>query len=69
MKKLFTMMTLETEAEKLESLLNTYRVGLNDWDKSKVFDIQGYRLMVYTVVCEEDTFVAITQAMGGTRMY
>ena len=69
MKKVYTMLVTEMDTARMEKILNTFRVGLNDWDKSKVFTIQGFRMVNYTIVCEEELFTSIVNVMNGTRVY
>jgi hypothetical protein len=69
MKKVFTFLVAKNEAVKLEGLLNNFRIGLNDWDRSKVLDVQGEALVNYTIVCDDDTFNSIVNQMYATRVY
>jgi hypothetical protein len=69
MKKVFTFLVAKNEAVKLEELLNNFRIGLNDWDRSKVLDVQGEALVNYTIVCDDDTFNSIVNQMYATRVY
>lgn len=68
-KKVFTALVTVDERERMEKVLNTYRIGLNDWDKTKTFDVQGNKVINYTIICEEDTFNNIVSAINGTRVY
>ena len=69
MKKVFTMLVGVAEAARLEKYLNTFRIGLHDWDKTKVLTIQGMQVINYTIICAEEEFVDITTLMNGTRVY
>ena len=69
MKRIFNMLVMDNDTARLESLLNSLRIGLNDWDKSKTFNIQNIRLINYTIICEEDVFTYIVSIMNGTRVY
>lgn len=69
MNKLFTFLVTVEESTRLESLFNTFRIGLNDWDKSRIFEVQGKKLINYTVVTNEGTFGALTMAMGAIRTF
>lgn len=69
MKKLYTFTITEDECSALESLLNNFRVCLNDWDKSKKFNVQGHEFRVYTIVCDEDTFDSFVIHMNAQRVY
>lgn len=68
-KKVFTMLAVADDRERMEKVLNTYRIGLNEWDKTKIFDLQGTKLINYTIVCEENVFNSIVETMNGTRVY
>lgn len=69
MKKIFTITVGIQETERMEKLLNAFRIGLNDWDKSKIFNIQNMKLVNYTILCEEDLFTSIVNQMNATRVY
>lgn len=69
MKKIFTFLVTVEETKKLESLLNTFRIGLNDWDKSRIFAFQGHKIVNYTIITDEETFESLTEQMNGTRTY
>ena len=70
MKKIWYMLVVKTEGTRMESLLNHFRVGLNDWDKTKTFQMEdGTELVGYTIMCTEETFVSITEMMNGTRVF
>lgn len=69
MKKIYTLLVAAEESEKVEKLLNTFRIGLNEWDKTKTLEVHGHRLISYTIVCEEEVFVSITNLMNGVRAY
>lgn len=51
------------ETAKMESILNHYRVGLNNWDKTKVFNYNGVKIINYVIMCDADTYEAIKFAM------
>lgn len=63
MKEMFVKPVRTKDTAKMEKILNMYRVGLNDWDKSKVFNYRGVDLVVYTMVCTQDIHEAINAAM------
>ena len=64
MKEIFVKLVWVNDAAKMEKILNMYRVGLNDWDKSKVFNYQGGDLVNYTIMCTRETYDAIETAMS-----
>lgn len=65
MNRIFTLTTYETYIGAIESILNAFRIGLNDWDKSKVFEVQGCRMLTYTIVTDEETFNNIVNRING----
>ena len=67
--KIFTMYLLENESAKMESVMNDYSDKIKDWEKSKIFTVQNTRIIVYTMVTDEETFLDITKEMDGTRVY
>ena len=69
MKKVFTMLVMANDTTRMEKLFNMFRIGLNDWDRSKIFDIQGNQVVNYTIVCEEAQFNELVNQMNGTRVY
>lgn len=69
MKKIFTIVVTEEEGVKLEGLFNKFQIEMNDWEGSKIFEVQGFKLRTYTVVCDEETFNDITELMNGQRVY
>ena len=59
MKSIYTVLVYENYTAQVESLLNRFRVGLNDWDRSKVFELNGERVVNYTIACTEDVHTSI----------
>ena len=70
MKKIWYMLVVEDETVKMESLLNKFRVGLNEWDRTKTFLMEdGSKVVGYTIMCTEEVFVSINELMNGTRVF
>lgn len=69
MKKIYTLLVEAEETNRVESILNTFRIGLNDWDRSKVFEVPGAKFVNYTILCEEDQFTSIVNQINATRVY
>ena len=69
MKKLYTMYVAEHEVTTLENILNMFRIGLNDRDRTKGFGTPGSMVYVYAFICTENEFVSIMNVMNGTRLY
>lgn len=63
MKKMHVHPVREKDIAKMEKMLNMCRVGLNDWDKTKVFNYRGVNIVIYTIICTEDIHDTIEQAM------
>lgn len=63
MKRIYNALVYENSTAAMESVLNRFRVGLNDWDRSKVFEIQNRRVVNYTIVCDEETYQDIVNMM------
>ena len=68
-KLVYTMLIVAEDRERMEKVLNTYRIGLDEWDKTKTFELNGVKLINYTIVCENDVFNSIVETMNGTRVY
>ena len=63
MKKIYTVLVYEYDTTRIEKLLNVYRVGLNDWDRTKVFELNGERVVNYTIACTEDVYKTIRTSL------
>lgn len=63
MKQVFVKVVWAEDTAKMEKTLNIYRVGLNDWDRTKVLNYNGRGIINYTIVCTQETYDAINQAM------
>lgn len=68
MKKVYTYLVYASECSNLEKVLNTFRVNLNDWDKTRTLTINGVSLVNYTIICEESVYVSITNVMNSIRV-
>lgn len=67
--KLFTLTILQSEERAVKQILKKFRKDIIDSDKSKVFRVDGFKLMSYHVVCTEEIFTEIVQAANGQRIY
>ena len=63
MKDLFVKIVRVGDIAKMEKILNIYRVGLNDWDKTKVFTYKDTDIVIYNIMCTREVFDAIKSAM------
>ena len=68
MKNIYTILVTVEETSMLEKLFNMYRIGLNDWDKTKPLDFQGAKVINYTIVCEENVFTSIVNTVVESRV-
>lgn len=55
MKNVHVFVVKPGNCELIEKTFNMFRIGLNDWDKSKALEVDGKTVHVYTVVCDEET--------------
>ena len=70
MKKIYTMLVVASDCERMEKSLNMFHVGLNDWDKSKAFKVADtIEVVNYTILCDDETFTSVTEVMNGTRVF
>lgn len=67
--KLFTLTVTETEVEATEQKLKELGNEILDSEKTKVFDVQGFRILNYSIVCSEETLEKIISAVNATRLY
>ena len=51
----------------MEKTLNMFRIGLNDWDKTKLLEVKGQNVHVYTVVCDEDVRLSIKNVIKNSK--
>lgn len=63
MKQIFTILVAAEHTNRVESILNAFRIGLNDWDRTRVFELNGMRYVNYTIVCEQHQYTAIVNQM------
>lgn len=69
MKNLFTITIYIEEVAVLESTLNYLKIGLNNWNRSQVVEIQGRQLVNYAIVCSESEFTTINNVINKIRVY
>ena len=67
--KLFMLTVMETDVEATEQILKELENEILDFEKSKVFDVQGFRILNYSVVCSEETLEKIISVVNATRLY
>lgn len=59
MRLIYTLLVAAEQTSRVESILNTLRIGLNDWDRSRVLELNGMNFVNYTIICEEHQYTAI----------
>ena len=67
--KLFTLTLMETDVEATEQKLKELGNEILDSEKTKVFDVQGFRILNYSIVCSEETLEKIISAVNATKLY
>ena len=67
MKTLNVFVVQPYECQLMEKTLNTFRIGLNDWDRSKIFNVNGRDVVTYMVLCDEDTHTSIKNVIRESR--
>lgn len=65
MKKFYAMLVKEEQTADMERVLNRFRIGLNDWDRTRTLYSNGKGYVNYTIICTEDTFESIRQIIKG----
>lgn len=56
MNNVFNILVYEGYTTKLESLFNTFRVGLGNWDRSRIMTVNGINVVNYTVICTKEVY-------------
>ena len=64
MKQIFTILVTTENTALFESILKAFYIGLNDWDRSKVFAMNDYTAVNYTVACTEEQFISIVNVLN-----
>ena len=63
MRLIYTLLVEANQTSRVESILNTLRIGLNDWDRSRVLELNGVNFVNYTIICEEHQYTAIVNQL------
>ena len=63
-KQYYIIMVEQNDTSRLERLLNTHRVSLNDWDRTEAFPYCGRQCVNYHIMCESDTYESIMKLIG-----
>lgn len=64
MKNIYNITVYVGDSAKMESTLGAFRIGMNDWAKTRVLDWNGSKIISYTVLCDENTFESIMNIMN-----
>lgn len=67
MKNLHVFLVKPEECQLVEGLFNLSRVELNDWDKTKVFNFKEHDIVIYNIVCEDETYESIDNIIRDSR--
>lgn len=59
MKNVYAVWVYEYEISKMDSVLNRFQIGVNDRDRSRVLDINGCKIVNYTIICDNNVFNSI----------
>ncbi len=59
----YAMMVRENQTDAMERVLIRFRIGLNNWDKTRVLYFKGEGYVSYTILCTADTFKSIKAMM------
>lgn len=65
-KMVYTLLVVKESCAKVESILQRYRIGLNDWDKTKELRVCDGTMINYTIICEPTTYEDIMSTYYGT---
>lgn len=63
METLNTVAVEESQAVRFESLLNSFRISLENWDRTRALNVNGRRMVVYAVLCQKGTLDNILRYM------
>lgn len=63
MKTFYTMIVSVDNTAKLEKLFNAFRIDLRNWDRSKIFNVQGINVVNYTILCTKEEYESILDIM------
>lgn len=66
MKEMFVKMVCVEDTAKMEKYLNRLQVGLHDWDKTKVFNYNGYNVVNYTIICTKEIIDTLDAIMSNS---
>ena len=65
MKKFYALLVREEQTDTMERTLNRFRIGLNDWDRTRVLYSNGVGHVNYTIICTEEEFKSIRHIVKG----
>ena len=64
MKKFYCILVREDQTTTMEKALNRFRIGLNEWDRTRVLYSDGVGYVNYTIICTDKTFRSIFQIVN-----
>lgn len=64
MKKFYNMVVRVDQTVTMEKALNRLRIGLNEWDRTRVLYSNGVGYVNYTIICTDETYASIYQVIN-----
>ena len=64
MARVYSILVDAANINRMDSVLNRFRIGLHNWDRSRVLMYQGREVVNYTVICTEDEYAAIMDTLN-----
>lgn len=69
MAKVFTLLSAKHEVKDVKQTLKKFNIKRKDMNISKVFTVNGNKLVSCTIITDEETFTKIVEAINGERIY
>lgn len=71
MKGLFTIMCEEKDIENVAKVLRKKRTNgeIQCIERTKVHEVEGYRVMYFVIECERSVFNGLLQAINGVKIW
>ena len=62
-KMFYTVLVDERNTARVESLLNSFRISLNDWGKTKAIENYGIKYVPYVILCTKENYDSIMNCL------
>lgn len=69
MEKLYMIVIEKKENEMLNKIFEELGDAIKDVDATKIFNVMGFELILYGIVCTEETFININEQINGQRLF